>query len=100
MTVFPTRLERRLSMPDTIWIVLGDGRIISMHGAEPNFYTQGCDAAIDYTLFDQFCEEIDGGQMDYCSKEKQYGHIRDAVPDLLEFALSLNGAGTPNYYFI
>ncbi len=36
MTAFPTRLERRLSMPDTIWIVLGDGRIISMHGAEEN----------------------------------------------------------------
>lgn len=36
------------------------------------------------------------GQMDYCSKEKQYGYIRDAVPDLLEFV----GTDTLNYYFI
>ena len=64
-------------MSGTIWIVLEDGRIMTMHGAESDFYTEGCDAAIDYTLFDRFCEEIDGGQMDYCSEEKQYGHIRD-----------------------
>ena len=38
--------------------------------------------------------------MDYCAEEKKYGHIRDVVPDILEFALDLNGARTPNYYFI
>lgn len=31
----PHPIRRRLSMPDTIWIVLGDGRIISMHKADP-----------------------------------------------------------------
>ena len=67
-------------MSDAIWIVLEDGRIMTIQGAEPDFYTEGCDASIDYTLFDQFCEEIDGGQM--------------------EFALDLNGTSTPNYYFI
>lgn len=87
-------------MSGTIWIVLEDGRIMTMHGAESDFYTEGCDAAIDYTLFDRFCEEIDGGQMDYCSEEKQYGHIRDVIPDLLEFVLEPNGNRMPNYYFI
>lgn len=87
-------------MSDTIWIVLEDGRIMTMHGAEPDFYAEGCDAAIDYTLFDQFCEEIDGGQMDYRAEDKKYGHIKDVVPDILEFALNLNGARMPDYYFI
>lgn len=87
-------------MSDAIWIVLEDGRIMTIQGAEPDFYTEGCDASIDYTLFDQFCEEIDGGQMDYCAEEKKYKYIRDVVPDILEFALDLNGARTPNYYFI
>lgn len=87
-------------MSDTIWIVLEDGRIMTLHGADPDFYTEGCDASIDYTLFDRFCEEIDGGQMDYCSEEKQYGHIRDVILDLLEFVLELNGNKTPDYYFI
>ncbi len=87
-------------MSDAIWIVLEDGRIMTIQGAEPDFFAEGCDASIDYTLFDQFCEEIDGGQMDYCAEEKKYGHIRDVVPDILEFALDLNGSRTPNYYFI
>ena len=87
-------------MSDAIWIVLEDGRIMTMQGAEPDFYTEGCAASIDYTLFDQYCEEIDGGQMDYCAEEKKYRHIRDMIPDILEFALGLNGARTPNYYFI
>jgi hypothetical protein len=87
-------------MSDEIWIVLEDGRIMSMQGAEPDFYTEGCDASVDYTLFDQFCEEIDGGQMDYRAEEKAYKHIRDVIPDLLEFALGLSGQKTPNYYFI
>lgn len=92
--------ERRVYMSDEIWIVLEDGRIMSMQGAEPDFYTEGCDASVDYTLFDQFCEEIDGGQMDYRAEEKAYKHIRDVIPDLLEFALGLSGQKTPNYYFI
>ncbi len=41
-------------MSDAIWIVLEDGRIMTMQGAEPDFYTEGCDASIDYTLFDKF----------------------------------------------
>ena len=44
-------------MSDAIWIELEDGRIMTIQGAEPDFYTEGCDASIDYTLFDQFCEE-------------------------------------------
>lgn len=87
-------------MLHTIWIVLEDGRIMTLHKAESDFYAEGCDASIDYTLFDRFFEEIDGGQMDYCMEEKEYGHIRDVVPDLLEFALELNGKNVPNYYFI
>lgn len=87
-------------MLNTIWIVLEDGRIMTMHKSEPDFSAEGFDASIDYTLFDQFCEEIDGGQMDYCEEEKQYQHIKDVVPDLLEFALDLNGRRAPRYYFI
>ena len=41
-------------MLGTIWIVLEDGRIMTLHKAEPDFYTEGCDASIDYTLFDKF----------------------------------------------
>ena len=37
-------------MLGTIWIVLEDGRIMTLHKAEPDFYTEGCDASIDYTL--------------------------------------------------
>ena len=87
-------------MLGTIWIVLEDGRIMTLHKAEPDFYTEGCDASIDYTLFDKFFKEIDGGQMDYCKEEKQYTHISDVIPDLLEFALDLNGSRMPRYYFI
>ena len=36
-------------MLGTIWIVLEDGRIMTLHKAEPDFYTEGCDASIDYT---------------------------------------------------
>lgn len=33
-------------MSDAIWIVLEDGRIMTMQGAEPDFYTEGCDASL------------------------------------------------------
>lgn len=55
-------------MDDTLLIVLADGRFLEMQFANGcDFYTEGCDAAVDYTLYDRFHEEIDGGQMDYAS---------------------------------
>lgn len=88
-------------MEDTLLIVLVDGRFLEMQFADGcDFYSEGCDAAVDYTLYDRFHEEIDGGQMDYASDEKKYGCIRDAIADLIDFALDLQGGATPAYYVI
>ena len=47
--------------------------------------TEDCDECIDYTLFNTDKEELDGGQMDYNSDEKQYQDIRDTVADIIDF---------------
>ena len=45
-----------------------------------------CDACIDYTVYDLEGNELDGGNMDYKSEEG-YASIKDAIEDVLEFAL-------------
>lgn len=50
--------------------------------------TENCDSCIGYTVYDYGTEkEIDGGEMDYASNEKAWESIRDAVDDVMDFAL-------------
>lgn len=82
-------------------LVLQDGRFLEIQFADScDFYMEGCDAAIDYTLYDRFHEEIDGGQMDYSSAEKKYETIQAAADDILDFVLGLQGKDLPKYYII
>mgnify|MGYP003372408966 CR=1 FL=1 len=82
-------------------LLLQDGRFLEMQFIDDcDFYTEGCDAAIDYTLYNRYHEEIDGGQMDYLSAKKNYGKIQEAVKDVLDFALDLRGKDLPKYYII
>lgn len=64
------------------------------------FYTEGCDSAIDYTLYDGIYEEKDGGQMDYNSERTNYDNHKDTIPDIIMFALSINRESIPSYYII
>ena len=64
------------------------------------FYTEGCDSAIDYTLYDGIYEEKDGGQMDYNSEKANYVHLEDAISDIIMFALSISRENIPSYYII
>ncbi len=85
---------------ETVIIVLEDGRFISMHLADTDSHTEGCDAAIDYILYNRYFEELDGGQMDYSSGEKGYQCVKDAVRDVLGFALSVSLTNLPKYYCV
>lgn len=88
-------------MEENLCLLLQDGRFLEMQFVDScDFYTEGCDAAIEYTLYDKYHEEIDGGQMDYSSSEKDYKTIRDTADDVLDFALNLYGAPAPKYYVI
>lgn len=50
--------------------------------------TEGCDSCIGYSVYDCNTErEIDGGEMDYDSESKNWASIRDAVEDVMDFAL-------------
>lgn len=51
--------------------------------------TEGCDACIDYTVYDLEGNELDGGNMDYKSEEG-YASIKDAIEDVLDFAFDSN----------
>ena len=64
------------------------GEMIDMRFACNDNLSAGCDNSIDYTIYVSGCEDdlIDGGQMDFNTKEKNYFDIKDAIPDLLEFA--------------
>lgn len=79
-------------MKKGIEILLETGEIIKMRFAECDFYVDGCDAAIDYTLYDKYHREVDGGQMDYCSDKKDYKSICDAIKDVMNFAISNSGS--------
>lgn len=83
---------------DIIRIVLETGNFIELHTADTDFYSEGCDSAIDYTLYDQNYQEIDGGQMDYSSQKKNYEKTEDAIPDVIMFALGVKKV--PNYYIL
>lgn len=51
--------------------------------------SKGCDSYIDYTIYqiiDNRIEELDGGEFEYASKEKNYKTILDAVNDVVDFA--------------
>lgn len=62
------------------------GKIIDMHFAYNDDFCEGCDNGIYYDIYDSEGKEIDGGQMDFNSGKKNYTDIKDAIPDLLEFA--------------
>ena len=65
-----------------------NGEMINMHFSCSDDLSEGCDNCIDYTIYVSGCEDdlIDGGQMDFNSKEKNYIDIKAAILDLLEFA--------------
>ena len=87
-------------MEDAVRLILETGDFLKCSFAECDFYTEGCDRAIDYTLYDGNYEEKDGGQMDYNSEKANYGCLEDAIPDIIMFALSINRESIPSYYII
>lgn len=48
-------------MEDAVRLILATGEFLEYSFAECDFYTEGCDSAIDYTLYDGNYEEKDGG---------------------------------------
>ena len=59
--------------------------IIHIQFSDAGAVEEGCDECIDYTVFGKDFKEVDGGQMDYNSGEKQYNNIRDVIPDIIDF---------------
>ena len=47
---------------------------------------EDCDSCIDYSLFDENRNLIDGGLMEYDSKDRNYESITDAIDDIVDFA--------------
>ena len=87
-------------MEDAVRLVLARGEFLEFIFAECDFHTEGCDSAIDYTLYDGNYEEKDGGQMDYSSEKTNYENLEDAIPDIIMFALSISRENIPSYYII
>lgn len=87
-------------MDNTVRLILATGEFLEYGFAECDVYTEGCDSAIDYTLYDGTYEEKDGGQMDYNSKRTHYKNLEDAIPDIIMFALNINRDNIPQYYII
>lgn len=86
---------------DILLIVLEDGHFLEMQFAEKcSFHIDGCDAAIDYTLYDRFYEKEDSGRMGYMADKKNYGCIQDAAADMIKYVLRLHGGLVPTYYII
>ena len=67
-------------------IKLENGCYLAMQFSMNSAVSEGCDACIDYTLYDSDKNEIDGGNMDYNEYKAGYKHIIDAIPDVIEFA--------------
>lgn len=78
----PTERE---SMQEII-VKIEDESYMFLQFGDGDFITEGNDSYIDYTIYDLCFNEIDGGQMDYNSKEIKYEDIKDAVSDTIEFA--------------
>ena len=87
-------------MEDAVRLILATGEFLEYSFAECDFYTEGCDSAIDYTLYDGNYEEKDGGQMDYNSEKANYVHLEDAISDIIMFALSISREIITSYYII
>ena len=87
-------------MEDAVRLVLATGEFLEYSFAECDFHAEGCDSAIDYTLYDGNYEEKDGGQMDYSSEKTNYENLEDAIPDIIMFALSKSRENIPSYYII
>lgn len=87
-------------MEDAVRLILATGEFLEYGFAECDFYTEGCDSAIDYTLYDGNYEEKDGGQMDYNSEKTNYKNPEDAIPDIIMFALGINRENLPQYYIV
>ncbi len=87
-------------MEDAVRLVLATGEFLEYSFTECDFYMEGCDSAIDYTLYDGNYEEKDGGQMDYNSESTNYDNLEDAIPDIIMFALSIDRESIPSYYII
>ena len=85
---------------NTVRLILATGEFLEYGFAECDFYTEGCDSAIDYTLYDGNYEEKDGGQMDYSSEKTHYTDLLDAISDIIMFALSISRENIPQYYII
>ena len=71
---------------DEVVIQLEDGRYLAMWFSDNEAATEGCDACVGYTLYDDNKSEIDGGEMDYNEYIASYNSIFDAIPDVIEFA--------------
>lgn len=84
---------------DIMILILETGEFLKFQFSETSFLLKGCDESIDYTLYNQFYQEKDGGQMDYCSSEKNYSKLEDAIPDIISFALNTD-ENTPGYHII
>lgn len=87
-------------MDNTVRLILATGEFLECGFTECDFYTEGCDSAIDYTLYDENYEEKAGGQMDYSSEKTHYKDLEDAIPDIIMFALSISRENIPQYYII
>lgn len=70
-------------MEDAVRLILATGEFLEYSFAECDFYTEGCDSAIDYTLYDGNYEEKDGGQMDYNRKKRIMSTLKMRFPTLL-----------------
>lgn len=84
-------------MVRTVEIELLTGELLEYRFAECDFYTEGCDRAIEYTLYGRNHKEKDGGQMDYNSEKVSYNRLEDASDDIIMFALNVSEEDIPPY---
>lgn len=68
-------------------ILLNNGCYLYLQFSDNDDLCEGCDACIDYTLYDSEKNAIDGGQMDYVSDECETYEdgVHEAINDVLYF---------------
>lgn len=73
-------------MKDEVVVKVENGDYVHLWFSSNESATEGCDACIDYEVYDENLKETDlGGGMDYNSAGKYTESIEEAIEDVLDF---------------
>lgn len=70
-------------MEDAVRLILATGEFLEYSFAECDFYTEGCDSAIDYTLYDGITKKKMAGRWITIRKKRIMSTLKMRFPTLL-----------------